>query len=53
MNIVKYHLLNIWLHVYSAVYSHISIEILDLECVLGHVTGFQIENKNAIINPPC
>jgi hypothetical protein len=34
-------------------YSHISIEILDLEWVLGHVTGFQIENKNAIINPPC
>jgi hypothetical protein len=29
------------------------IEILDLECVLGHVTGIQIENKNALINPPC
>jgi hypothetical protein len=31
----------------------ISIEILDLECVLGHVTGVQIENKNSLINPPC
>ena len=30
-----------------------NIEILDLECVLGHVTGVQIENKNALINPPC
>jgi hypothetical protein len=29
-----------------------TIEILDLECVLGHVTGVQIENKNALINPP-
>jgi hypothetical protein len=29
------------------------IEILDLECVIGHVTGVQIENKNALINPPC
>ena len=26
---------------------------LDLECMLGHVTGVQIENKNALINPPC
>jgi hypothetical protein len=23
------------------------IEILDIECVLGHVTGVQIENSNA------
>ena len=29
-----------------------SIEILDLECVLCHVTGVQNENKNALINPP-
>ena len=28
------------------------IEILDLECVLCHVTGVQNENKNALINPP-
>ena len=28
------------------------IEILDLECVLLHVTGVQNENKNALINPP-
>jgi predicted nucleotidyltransferase len=27
-----------------------TIEILDLECVLDHVTGVQIENKNALIN---
>ena len=27
------------------------IEILDLECVLCHVTGVQNENKNALINP--
>jgi hypothetical protein len=30
-----------------------TIEILDLECVLGHVTGVKIENKNALINRPC
>ena len=30
----------------------LSIEILDLECVLYHVTGVQNENKNALINPP-
>ena len=29
-----------------------TIEILDLECVLCHVTGVQNENKNALINPP-
>ena len=29
-----------------------NIEILDLECVLCHVTGVQNENKNALINPP-
>ena len=29
-----------------------SIEILDLECVLCHVTGVQNEIKNALINPP-
>ena len=29
-----------------------SIEILDLKCVLCHVTGVQNENKNALINPP-
>ena len=29
-----------------------AIEILDLECVLCHVTGVQNENKNALINPP-
>ena len=28
------------------------IEILDLECMLCHVTGVQNENKNALINPP-
>ena len=28
------------------------IEILDLECVLCHVTGVQNENRNALINPP-
>ena len=28
------------------------IEILDLKCVLCHVTGVQNENKNALINPP-
>ena len=28
------------------------IEIIDLECVLCHVTGVQNENKNALINPP-
>ena len=34
-------------------YSCVSlIEILDLECVLCHVTGVQNENKNALINPP-
>ena len=27
-----------------------TIEILDLECVLCHVTGVQNENKNALIN---
>ena len=32
---------------------NLTIEILDLECVLGHVTDVQIENKNALINPPC
>ncbi len=30
-----------------------TIEILDLECVLDHVTGVQIANKNALINRPC
>ena len=29
-----------------------NIEILDLECVLCHVTGVQNENKNALINRP-
>ena len=29
-----------------------TIEILDLECMLCHVTGVQNENKNALINPP-
>ena len=33
-------------------HSGITIEILDLECVLCHVTGVQNENKNALINPP-
>ena len=28
-----------------------AIEILDLECVLCHVTGVQNENKSALINP--
>ena len=28
-----------------------TIEILDLKCVLGRVTGVQIENENALINP--
>ena len=32
---------------------NLSIEILDLECVLCHVIGVQNENKNALINPPC
>ena len=29
-----------------------TIEILDLECMLCHLTGVQNENKNALINPP-
>ena len=29
-----------------------TIEILDLECVLCHVTGVQNENKDALINLP-
>ena len=28
------------------------IEVLDLECVLCHVTGVQNEKKNPLINPP-
>ena len=31
----------------------LTIEVLYLECVLGHVTGVKIENKNALINRPC
>ena len=38
---------HVWLH-----FSSWSIGILDLECVLDHVTGVQISNKNALINPP-
>ena len=30
-----------------------SIEIIDIECVLGNLAGTQIEKKIALINPPC
>ena len=37
---------------FSVRWSISTIEILDLECVLCHLTGVQNENKNALINPP-
>ena len=37
--------------IHKRLYVH-PIEILDLECVLCHVTGVQNENKNALINLP-
>ena len=40
------------LFISARVVSVVAIEILDLECVLCHVTGVQNENKNALINPP-
>ena len=30
-----------------------TIEIIDIECVLGNLAGTQIEKKIALINPPC
>ena len=39
----EYNVLDVTLSIYP-------IEILDLECVLGHVTGVQIENINALIS---
>ena len=32
---------------------HVTIEIIDIECVLGNLAGTQIEKKIALINPPC
>ena len=31
----------------------LTIEIIDIECVLGNLAGTQIEKKIALINPPC